>query len=321
MKVFERGDQMSTDHTVRLYTIKEVSLKTGLSTQLIRKWEERYEAVMPSRFPNGYRGYTRENVDKLLWLKSRVDSGVPIGLAIVDYNQNGIQESVQTIAISDEILDESNLNELQQQFLNAFIAMDIEKVQAFFERLLTLHSTDFVLIHVLQPVLVEIGTKWEHGVISEYQEHFASNFIREKINAIRSLIPPAPERPELVTACLPNERHDIGMLYFNYFAAKQGFPTIYLGPSPAETGIIDCLRHRKPSAFIFSVSSLEIYRSNETFLMELDRIITQEKHLTKVFLGGRVINEDKLYPGTEHIYELAGNSHDTIAKIRKYLFE
>lgn len=312
---------MSTDQTVRLYTIKEVSLKTGLSTQLIRKWEERYEAVVPSRFPNGYRGYTRENVDKLLWLKSRVDSGVPIGLAIVDFNQNGIQELDQKVDISDELLNVSDLKELHNQFLSAFITMDLEKVQFFFERLLTIHSTDFVFIHVLQPVLVEIGTKWEHGEISEYQEHFASNFIREKIHAIRALIPPAPERPEIVTACLPSERHDIGILYFNYFAAKQGFPTIYLGPSPAETGIIDCLRHKKPSAMIFSVSSLEIYRSNETFLKELDRIITAEKHLTKVFLGGRVINEDKLYPGTEHIYELTGNSHDTIAKIRKYLFE
>lgn len=314
----ERGDCLSME---RLYTIKEVSLKTGLSTQLIRKWEERYEAVMPSRFPNGYRGYTRENVDKLLWLKSRVDSGVPIGLAIVDFNQNGLHEQSQQAESFEDTLNTTDLHELHAQFLSYFITMDLDKVQRFFDYLLGIHSTDFVLIQVLQPVLVEIGTKWEHGEISEYQEHFASNFIREKIQAIRSLIPPAPERPELVTTCLPNERHDIGILYFNYFAAKQGFPTIYLGPSPAETGIIDCLRHRKPSAFIFSVSSLEIYRSNESFLKELDRIITTEKHLTKVFLGGRVINEDKLYPGTEHIYELAGDSHDTISKIRKYLFE
>ena len=312
---------MDFQASLRLYTIKEVSLKTGLSTQLIRKWEERYEAVVPTRFPNGYRGYTRADVDKLLWLKSRVDQGVPIGLAVVDFNENGFGDQLAEQSAFSSPTEVEDPSEYQKTFLRYFLDLDIESVQRYYDGLISIHPMDYILIHIIHPVLVEIGTLWMNGEASEYQEHFASNFLREKIQALIGFIPPAPERPHLYSACLPHERHEIGLLFFNYFAAKQGYPIIYLGPSPAETGIFDCLRTRKPIGLFFSVSTIEIYKSNEAFLRELDRIIATEKHLTKVFLGGRAIREDRLYPGTQHIFELTGNSEDTISKIRSYIFD
>lgn len=312
---------MSQNASSRLFTIKEVSQKTGLSTQLIRKWEERYEAVKPERFPNGYRGYSRDHIDKLLWLKSRVDSGVPIGLAVVDYEQKKDVLANRSAEIQVEPLTSESPEVYQAQFLSYFLNMNAKACQTYFDQLIQIHSIDFVFIQIMQPVLIEIGLRWERGEISEYQEHFASHFVRDRVQSISALVPAAPERPTLYTACLPNERHEIGMLYFNYFAMKQGFPIIYLGTSPSEKGILDCIRNRKPAAIIFSVSSLEIYKSNLDFLQLLDRVIEKEKHLTKVFIGGRVIHEDRLYPGTEHIFELTGDSHATINKIRSYLFE
>jgi DNA-binding transcriptional MerR regulator len=305
----------------RLYTIKEVSQKTGISTQLIRKWEERYGAVQPERYPNGYRGYSRNDIEKLLWLKSRVDSGVPIGLAIMDFDTAN-QEALSN-AKSREIEELNSIDPevAKSKLLESFLAMNLAQSQHYFDQLVQVHPIDFVLIHILQPMLVEIGLRWERGEVSEYQEHFASQFCRERIQSISALIPPAPGRPTLYTSCLPFERHEIGLIYFNYFALKQGFPIIYLGGSPSEKGLLDCIRHQKPVALLFSVATLEIYKKNETFLQLLDDVITKEKHQTKVFLGGRVIREDRLYPGTSHIFELAGDSHVTINKIRSYLFE
>lgn len=60
------------------YGIGAVAGLTGLSTQVIRAWERRYEAVVASRSSNGRRVYTNRHVDKLLMLKALTERGTPI---------------------------------------------------------------------------------------------------------------------------------------------------------------------------------------------------------------------------------------------------
>lgn len=303
----------------RLFTIKEVSIKTGLSTQLIRKWEERYGAVAPERFPNGYRGYSREHVEKLIWLKGRVDEGVPIGLAVMDYESANAEAPRPFAPVADASVNENELESYRNQLVELFLRMEGEAAQRLFDRLVSLHHMDFVLIQVLQPVLVRIGELWESGEVSEYQEHFASNFIRERIQALKNFMFPNTDRPLLVTACAPGERHEIGILFFGYFAMKLGLPIVYLGASPAEKGILDCIRERKPDAFVLSVSSKEVLRLAREFFMELDRTIREECPSTKVFIGGRAVEEDRIMEGTKQVYFMSGNSHDAIRKIKSML--
>ena len=61
------------------YRIKTVASMTGLSTHAIRKWEERYHLVHPQRGPNGYRTFTEDDVQFLLYLKSQLTNGETIG--------------------------------------------------------------------------------------------------------------------------------------------------------------------------------------------------------------------------------------------------
>ncbi|WP_243387179.1 MerR family DNA-binding transcriptional regulator [Bacillus kexueae] len=46
---------MSKKIDERTYHIQQVLNLTGLSKQVIRKWEERYQIVQPQRLDNGYR--------------------------------------------------------------------------------------------------------------------------------------------------------------------------------------------------------------------------------------------------------------------------
>jgi len=61
------------------YKIGAVSRITGIGAETLRAWERRYSAVTPSRTASGDRSYSREDVTKLLLLKSLVDSGISIG--------------------------------------------------------------------------------------------------------------------------------------------------------------------------------------------------------------------------------------------------
>jgi len=305
----------------RLYTIKEVSLRTGLSTQLIRKWEERYGVVHPSRFPNGYRGYTKEHVVAFLWLKSRVDAGVPIGLAVQEFQANGAPslpgESAEAAApIAAPAASATRAAEYQRQFLKFFLQLDYRACQQLFDQLTALHQLDFVLRQVLQPALVELGEMWLRGEASEYQEHFGSHFVRDRLLAMKNLFLVSPSQPLLVTACSPFERHEIGVLFFGFYALQQGFQIVYLGAAPSEKGILDCLRQFAPRGFAFSVSTMHAYQDSLPFFVRLDEEIAAQNLQTKVFVGGRVIKEDAVLPGTQNVYLMSGDAYASIAKIK-----
>jgi len=308
----------------RLHTIKEVSLRTGLSTQLIRKWEERYGVVSPSRFPNGYRGYTKEHVETFLWLKGRVDAGVPIGLAVQELQAGGLPGPFAEAEwfgapASPNAAAIPSAEEYQRQFLTFFLRLDYRGSQQLFDHLTALHRLDFVLARVLQPALVELGEMWLRGEASEYQEHFGSHFVRDRLLAMKNLFVAAPSQPLFVTACSPYERHEIGVLLFGFYALQQGFQIVYLGTSPSEKGIMDCLRQATPRAFAFGVSTMDAYRNTVPFLRRLDDAIAAQGARTKVFVGGRVIGEDAVLQGTRAVHLLAGDAKASLPKIKAIL--
>ncbi len=57
------------------FSIQQVADVTGLSKQVIRKWEERYGVVQPQRLDNGYRIYSQQDVKMLLKVKLLSEQG------------------------------------------------------------------------------------------------------------------------------------------------------------------------------------------------------------------------------------------------------
>ena len=58
-----------------LFAIQQVADMTGLSKQVIRKWEERYGIIQPKRLENGYRIYSQQDVKTLLKIKLLSEQG------------------------------------------------------------------------------------------------------------------------------------------------------------------------------------------------------------------------------------------------------
>ena len=62
----------------KMLSIQQVSLITGLSKAVIRKWEDRYQTVTPKRLDNGHRVYTERDVQILLAVRKLADQGSSI---------------------------------------------------------------------------------------------------------------------------------------------------------------------------------------------------------------------------------------------------
>lgn len=62
------------------YPIGAVSKTLGVSTHALRKWEDRYQAVQPTRSAGGRRRYSAADLQRLTRLKSLVDRGYAISV-------------------------------------------------------------------------------------------------------------------------------------------------------------------------------------------------------------------------------------------------
>src|ERR671930_2686191 len=64
-----------------VYNIKAVSRLTGVPADTLRRWESRYQAIIPRRTAGGYRLYSQRDVDTILWLKGKLAEGLSISRA------------------------------------------------------------------------------------------------------------------------------------------------------------------------------------------------------------------------------------------------
>ena len=111
------------------YRIKSVATITGLSTHVIRKWEERYALIQPIRSKNGYRTFSEEDIQILLFLQTKLQDGETIG-QIAQVGSVCLREAMQQLPINLSLIPppfhqdiqalvqaarDHNLNQIQQK--------------------------------------------------------------------------------------------------------------------------------------------------------------------------------------------------------------
>jgi len=100
---------MQMDEQQTSYKIGAVSRITGIGSETLRAWERRYSAVTPDRSASGDRNYSRDDVAKLLLLKSMVDAGLSIGtIANLSHEQLKQRAETDSIVLADSRQSRAN---------------------------------------------------------------------------------------------------------------------------------------------------------------------------------------------------------------------
>src|SRR6202008_4396315 len=89
-------------------------------------------------------------------------------------------------------------------------------------------SVEAVLRDVILPYLRDLGDRWESGVISTAQEHFASFVLRGRLLGIARGFD-VGLGPRALLACPEGERHDMALLCFGIGLRDHGWPIPYPG--------------------------------------------------------------------------------------------
>jgi DNA-binding transcriptional MerR regulator/methylmalonyl-CoA mutase cobalamin-binding subunit len=259
------------------YRIQSVARLTGISTATLRAWERRYHLVAPVRSPKGYRLYSDDEVARLRRIKALLEQGLRIGEAVERVRRE------HPAMLPADSTSAADVGSAREGLLAGLLAMDRGAASRAYERLAfvpPLRRADEVLL----PIAQALGDLWARGEASVAQEHFASAFIRERLAGLMESMDAPGAGPEAVCACLPGERHELGLLGAALHLAANGCHVVYLGADVPLQDLAATLAARRPALLCVSVVC-----STEpgTFAAAVRDLKAAAPEGTHVVIGGR----------------------------------
>jgi DNA-binding transcriptional MerR regulator len=203
--------------------IGELSRRTGLSADVIRAWERRYDLLRPSRSAGGFRMYSVDDIARLRLMQHYLARGVPTSQAA------GLVHRVQTAALdANPGVPAGDVRKAVLVLRKSLERFDDGPAERTLERLLGVFATGAVLRDVVLPYLSELGERWACGEATIAQEHFASSFLEGWMRAMaQGWSRSGPHRA--VLACVAGERHTLGLIAFGLALHDLGWRITYLG--------------------------------------------------------------------------------------------
>jgi methanogenic corrinoid protein MtbC1 len=263
--------------------IAALTQRTGVPSDTIRKWEQRYGVLHPERTGGGQRRYSELDVARVEWLKERLHEGYRIG------------EAAALLGAGDQVA--RTVDELRSGIVAATIASDVYALGQLVDQALALSTLDVSFIEVLTPALAEVGERWASGSVSVAQEHLASATVRAALQKLLS-----DQRADVhgtaVLACAPGERHEIGLLMLAVMLRSEGWQVAYLGADTPFGDAVALAEGLDATALCLSAASRESARA-----LDRELATTATRDSLAVIVGGR---------GTE-----TTDVRDTIAQLRK----
>jgi DNA-binding transcriptional MerR regulator len=251
--------------------IAAVARRTGIPAATLRKWEQRYGVLRPTRSAGGHRRYSDVDVGRVEWLKARLAEGYRIAEASALLGSEIVEAPSTPAALRDALY-------------RALVDVDLPSVRGLLDQAFARDQVDRTLTEVIAPLLVRAGEGWAAGDLTVAQEHALSAEVRARLEPLLTASTPGM-RGSIVLACAPGERHELGLLMLGVLLGVDGWRVVFLGadtPLPAAASMV---AEVDASALCLSAAMPERAErlARELKSVDLDR--------TEVVVGGRAVDE------------------------------
>jgi len=280
-----------------LYNIKAVEQATGLSAATLRAWERRYGVCEPQRSESGYRLYSDRDLAALRWLKRRLEEGLAISQAVTLLQRraapsNGAAEpKSERPAPAAPVMgaERFSLVDLRHQLTEALLGFDEQRADMLLSEAFAMFGVESACELILAPAMVDIGDRWHRGQITVVAEHFASHYVRRKLESLLNVTPVHERGSTIVLGCAPGDWHEVGLILMAFFLRRQGYHVIYLGQNVPLEHLVAELARLRPSMVIMSATTDEAAAA----LTEVSQVVAAMPEPRPVFgFGGRAFNRD-----------------------------
>jgi MerR family transcriptional regulator, light-induced transcriptional regulator len=316
---------------VPLYNIKAVVQATGVTSSTLRAWERRYQVCQPKRSESGYRLYSERDVATIRWLKSQVEAGMAISQTVSWLETlTGEAKGVENVALpqpnsgavaqySTAVVRHLALRDcasLQQELLIALLQYNESRAEEVLTEAFSLYPIEIIGENVIAPMLAEIGERWCQGKISVTVEHYASNYLLQRLAALLRAASNTNKRELIWVGCAPGEQHEIGALLLTLYLRRAGYYTQYVGKDMPAEDLIGEIQRQRPKLVLLSVSLPEV-------VPELQRLAallaTHDMEPPIIGYGGRAFRQHpELRAGITGIY-MGNTAHEAIENIHALL--
>ncbi|MBX9927763.1 MAG: cobalamin-dependent protein [Gemmatimonadaceae bacterium] len=218
------------------HPVRIVVQRTGLSADLLRAWEKRYQVVKPHRSPGGQRYYSDIDVNRLRLLQRAVRAGRAIsriaGLSIDELERLVREDDEQGIQREATPATDVAAGAPELFLSNALIAteqLDARALENTLRQAAMRLSADHLLDEVISPLLFTIGSLWHAGRLRPTNEHLATQVIRRVLGWITEVGTSDPRAPAILVATPSGQNHELGAMLVAATASQYGWRVLYLG--------------------------------------------------------------------------------------------
>ncbi len=229
--------------------IGELSRRVGVSAELLRAWERRYDLLSPARTSGGLRLYGPGDERRVRQMQEHLAAGVSAAEAARMARREPPAPAPAEAGLPPE-LGVTDPAALGAQLREALDGLDEPAAHAALDRLLSGFSLETVLGEAVLPYLHELGERWEQtGDVMIAQEHFASALLRGRLLGLARGWG-GGYGPMALLACLPGDPHDLGLICFGLALRANGWRVTFLGPDTPLATIADAASQLRPALVV-----------------------------------------------------------------------
>ncbi len=204
------------------YLIKDLAKLTHLSSDRIRKWQERYKILRPERGANGYHYYSNDDLRILLYIKKQLEKGMNLKEILKKSRDEILNEILYTNDFTSEELDYIRL------LLNYNYKSIEKKLNTIYKK-----YKFFTWSHEIHKLIILTGRAWEKNIISVSDEHAFSTWLKGYILA--EINKKAEYGCSSWLVCVfPGDQHELGAILHYAKLIHFKVPAKYVGCLPRE---------------------------------------------------------------------------------------
>ncbi len=198
-------------------TIDVVERETGLSKELLRKWEARYGFPNPARDDQGRRLYTRPQVERLTLIKRLLLSGEKPAALLAMSTTELTEAAAQATEASCLPADETT-----NAVLQALRERPQEPIEHILQPLLHNQGLSRFVLDVAVPLNYAVGQAWVQGLLNVFHEHLFTEAITRLLKTDIARLPARCDAPPILLAAPPGENHTLGLLFVEALLTELG---------------------------------------------------------------------------------------------------
>ena len=278
------------------YNIAALARRTGVSADTLRKWEQRYGILRPTRTAGGQRRYSETDAARVEWLRARLAEGYRIG------------EAAALLGDADGEVAKTPA-ELSEAIYGALLASDSAAVARLADQAFAMHTVEDAGAEVLRPLLDRVGEGWAAGELTVAHEHLVTEALRGRLERLLT-DQRGGVRGVAVLACAAGERHELGLLTLAVLLGADGWDVAYLGADTPVAAAVALARELGARVLAFSVTLPQHLEPLASALVDTER----PRGLALVVGGDAVDRELARRLGARYV---DGNLRKAVGALRK----